>query len=376
MTNKVEEDEEVLKDRATSLMFEAEGYRAQMKSLQGGVEHHENQLQARRAEVSKLRVDAEINSAKRMDAELKARVIRGEPGAKEELQKTLAALKKEVETMSNQLAKDEETLKQLSDAYNKSERSLLSFCFIFSLPFCSYMCILCFMLVVLFAGIAILQDDRITLTRDYNRMMEQETALADEGKRIMEEIARIAGENAELKGALASDSVISRKKAVQLTRTAEQINLDASFLSKFPSLPKDEYLVDWFGCATVANPGWIYIGTHYICWEAAINPLMNKVVIPIECIRRLNKIQSSYVLQAMMFEVFVDAEKPPTTKLLDGSTLKSVLSVPLQKHYTFRSANWQNLFSTIARQAQMLPHKLMISVNGKDDYALQLGVVQ
>jgi len=104
-----------------------------------------------------------------------------------------------------------------------------------------------------------------------------------------------------------------------------------------------------------------------------VNPLMNKVVIPIECIRRINKAQNT-VLQAMMFEVYVDCDKPPTMKLHDGSVLGSVLPVPLQKKYKFRSTSWQSLFSTIARQAQVLHHKLMISVKGKDDVALQLGV--
>ena len=77
----------------------------------------------------------------------------------------------------------------------------------------------------------------------------------------------------------------------------------------------------------------------------------------------------------MMFEVFVNSTMAPNAKLIDGNVLSNVLTVPLQKHYKFRSANWQQLFCTIARQAQMLPHKLMITVNGQDDYALQQGMM-
>ena len=208
-------------------------------------------------------------------------------------------------------------------------------------------------------------------------MVERETEMGDEGKHLTQEIARITGENAQMKQLLesGSGSMLSRDKTVELTRTASQISLDSTFLSHFPSLPKTEYLVDWFSCSTVANPGWIYVGTHYVCWEPAVNPLMNRVVLPIECILCLNKINSSNVLQMMMFEVFVNNSMAPTTKLIDGNALSSVLSVPLQKHYRFRSSSWQQLFCTIARQAQMLPHKLMITVNGKDDYALQQGMM-
>ena len=116
---------EELHDRVESLLYEVTGYRAQVKSLQGGVEIHENNIEGRREDIKKLRILAENTAAVREDAELKAKVIAGDAEARQQLAKTLTDLKAEVQQATEQLNSAQEALKALKQANSKTERGLL-----------------------------------------------------------------------------------------------------------------------------------------------------------------------------------------------------------------------------------------------------------
>ena len=206
------------------------------------------------------------------------------------------------------------------------------------------------------------------MIQEIEAMESREASLKEQNAAMKKNLAAVKAERESLDSRsmiLAKKKALQDEEVAQTTRTEAQIKLDRTFRDRFPTLPKWEIAIDYFGCATVANPGWIYIGTEFCGWEPAINPFKQRIIIPISHITMLNKTHQVQVLEPMLFDVYANATIGEDEHTSRGEKLSPIVPVPLQSRYTFRSAKWRELFDTIQRQANRFGHVITLAINGK-----------
>ena len=200
-------------------------------------------------------------------------------------------------------------------------------------------------------------------------MEQRETSLKEQNAEKKAELDALKKENESLTGrteGLAKRRALQEDEVARTTRTEAQISLDRTFHKRFPSLPASEIAIDYFGCATVAHPGWIYIGTEFLGWEPAMNPLVGKSIIPISHITRMDKIRGPIGIRNWLFDVYVEPTIAIDERTQRGDKVADVVQKPLQASYTFRSAKWRELFDTVQRQAERAGRTIKLTFDGKD----------
>jgi len=217
--------------------------------------------------------------------------------------------------------------------------------------------------------VKLLRENRARMIDEMDVMDKYAVTLQSQNDAKKKELAECQAKNKQLQDrstALCKKKALQDEEVARNTRTVAQAQLDRTFHEHFPTLPKWEIAIDYFGCATVANPGWIYIGTEFCGWEPAINPFKSRGIIPISHITRLNKIHTVHALEPWLFELYCEAKVGADEETKRGEKIVDILPIPLQPKYTFRSAKWRDLFDTIKRQAQRYDHAVVLSINGTE----------
>lgn len=214
------------------------------------------------------------------------------------------------------------------------------------------------------ATLSLLKEDRASLVAQVGELTQHEAGLAEESARLVEQLRAAREECARLReacDALSARATV-RRDAAASTRTLAQIDADRDFHRRFPQLPGDDFLVEWFSCSSGAAPGYLYVSERHVCWEAAAivrGIASSKVVVPIARIAAINKRTVSRLLpvQGMLFDIVVSDGNGGGGGGGDGDG----------KPLSLRGARWADILRNIVRAATLLGHQIRILSDGRDD---------